>query len=123
MQVPSRVSDFFGTGRGRQAAENGVGERSLLRFVQTGGLSCGAPHGPERRKDWRRMSTPVRDAPEHERDERISTARLLKQEKQRKRSKEKCQGLTSQMLVTRLGLADTQALTQVVAKTLETSMR
>ena len=77
------------------------------------------------------MLTQARDAPEHERDEGTRTARLLRQEQQRililldvrKRFKEKSQGLTAQLRVTRLSLADAQALTQVVDKTLETSKR
>lgn len=76
------------------------------------------------------MLTQVRDALEHERGERVRTARLLKQEQQRtlllldvlKHFKEKLQGLTPQMLLTRLGLADTQALTQGVDKLLSASM-
>ena len=56
---------------------------------------------------------------------------LLKQEQQRtvllldvlKHSKEKLHGLTPQMLLTRLSLADTQALMQGVDKLLNASMR
>ena len=56
---------------------------------------------------------------------------LLKQEQQRtvllldvlKHSKEKLQSLMPQMLLTRLSLADTQALMQGVDKLLNASMR
>ena len=73
------------------------------------------------------MLTQVRDAPEHERDERIRTARLLRQEQQRililldalRRFKGEFQGLTSQILLTRLGRAVTQALMQAVDELLK----
>ena len=71
------MSDLFGPGRGRQQLNSGFGHQgklSLLKFVQSSKHSCGASHGSERYKDWRRMVTQVRDAPEHERDERIKTA-------------------------------------------------